>query len=223
MFIADFPYLLIGDVNNNGRPELYGFRKNYTDKEVSNIFIYEYNGSSFDCVYSYPQTLTLNARGIFDIDGDGNDELHLRRVVLEPIDSVTSMVTHKQLFYKKSSYNSFADSLLFQVGYYNPITQINDVYYGDFDNDKNSDIIFIYPMYSVRICEYNPFTTTYDSVYDFNFRQIDSYFGGFAVGDFDDDGKLEFVLSSVDGKVVVIENNGDNKYKVTWIGERPYA
>ncbi len=85
-------------------------------KSVSNIFIYEYNGSNFQyAFYTYPLSLTLNARGIFDIDGDGNDELHLRRVVFEPIDSVNNRVTHKQLFYKKSSFNSFADSLFFQA------------------------------------------------------------------------------------------------------------
>ncbi len=38
LFIADFPYLLIGDLNNNGKTEIYGFRKNYTDKECIKYF-----------------------------------------------------------------------------------------------------------------------------------------------------------------------------------------
>ncbi len=75
---------------------------------------------------------------------------------------------------------------------------------------------------AVRISEYNPFTTTYDSVYEYNLRQLDSYFGGFAIGDFDEDGKTEFIMSSINGKVAAIENIGNNSYKVSWIGEVSY-
>ena len=36
------------------------------------------------------------------------------------------------------------------------------------------------------------------------------YYGGFSIGDFDQDSKTEFLAGSVHGKVLSIENCGDN-------------
>ena len=49
-------------------------------------------------------------------------------------------------------------------------------------------------------------------------NHIDVYYGGFSIGDFDQDGKTEFLAGSVHGKVLAIENCGDNCYAPNWQG-----
>src|SRR3989304_8232270 len=49
----DFDYIRIGDVNNNGRPELYGMRK-FFESDAEPATVYELNnGDIFDMVYQY--------------------------------------------------------------------------------------------------------------------------------------------------------------------------
>ena len=69
--------VIVGDINNNGRAELYGFVKDYTSN-YSDIVVKELNNiGSFDSLHIYANTLSSVA--IYDINEDGNQELHLRR------------------------------------------------------------------------------------------------------------------------------------------------
>lgn len=66
--------------------------------------------------------------------------------------------------------------------------------------------------------EYNQIIPNYDSVYQYNYEPLDLYYGGFSIGDFDQDSKTEFLAGSVHGKVLSIENTGDNSYAPNWQG-----
>lgn len=47
---------------------------------------------------------------------------------------------------------------------------------------------------------------------------MDLFYAGFSVGDFDQDGKTELFSGSLHGKVLSIENNGNNSYYPNWQG-----
>lgn len=202
---------LIFDMNNNNQPEIYGYKRGYDDPYNSNIFIMEKNDQSiFDSIYGYDSTVITGS--IYDIDKDRNKELQLARITDWGL---------QYLFYKKPSDTSFATdiSVIFEP-WQNNNSQENNNRFGDWDGDEFTDQIFIRECcpHSINIFEYNPVVNNFDSVYQFDLSSLDLYYAGFAIGDFDQDGKTEFFSGSVHGNVLSIENNGDNSYYPNWQG-----
>ena len=204
---------LLGDVNNNDLPEIYGMMKDY-NTEFSDVVVMEMNlQSGFDSVYSYDST--NNPRAIYDIDKDGMVEVPFRRY---PSD--TLYPGHSWLFFKKPSDTSLATDLSFIFYPFPENNQLNNNTFGDWDGDKFTDQIFgrdCCPN-SIFIYEYNPLTNSFDSVYYYDPSQYSLFWSGFAIGDFDQDGYTEFFAGSVNGKIVGIENCGDNCYRPSWNG-----
>src|SRR5690554_3945503 len=204
----DFDYLRIGDVNNNGRYELYGARKFFSSSDSSEpITVYELNETgSFDSIYQYDSVYI--ARSIYDVDNDGGLEVIL----------LGSLYDERFFFKESDSSLATIESISF-----NPFefpTQLDDPTLGNFDGDQNTDLLFdrFSPPY-VYIFEYNPIINNFDSVYRFQVPDpIDLGIGGYSVGDFDLDGKTDIVFSTIRGKVFVIENEGDNQYTDVWQG-----
>ena len=207
---------LVADMNNNGLPEIYGQMKDYTSV-FSDLVVMEKNTQgSFDSVYRYDSTSSARTV-IFDIDKDGRDELYLHRF---PPD--TNYPGSSYLFFKKPTDTSLATDLSF-IFYPYPVpgqTQLNNNTFGDWDSDEFTDQIFIRHCCpnSMFIYEYNLSTNNFDSVYYYDPSQYDLYFSGFAIGDINQNGKAEFFAGSVNGKVIAIENCGDNCYNLIWQG-----
>src|SRR5690606_1358379 len=202
---------LVADMNNNGLPEIYGQIKNYIDTNPGDNVIMEMNNQgTFDSVYSYDSTSL--ARAIYDIDKDGKDELLLHRF---PPD--TNFSGQSWLFFRRPSDTSFATELSFV---FDVSTQLNNNTFGNWDNDEFIDQIFgreCCPN-SISIYEYNSLSNNFDSIYYFDPSQYDFFWSGFGIGDFDQDGYVEFFSGSVNGKVIAMENCGDNCYNQIWQG-----
>ena len=213
-------FLLVDDVNNNGLPELYGQMKNYTT-DYSDIVIFERNLlGGFDSVYRYDSTII--ARSIFDIDKDGNDEAYIIGYYLDSVDTNTYNLVNQFIFYRKYADTSLAQNLFFKFEpWRSNNSQQNDNQFGDWDNDPYADQIFIRLCCppSVYIFEYNSSIQNFDSVYFYDYTSIDLEFGGFAIDDFDQDGKTEFFTGSTHGDVLSIENTGNNSYTPNWLGQ----
>lgn len=213
--LGNFRTLLVGDINNNKLPELYGQMKKY-NTDYSDIIVFEMNHQNgFDSVYKFDSTLI--AESIYDVDKDLNLEMRFKRNYQ---DTIYNNGWGQYKFVRKSSYYSFCDSLyfIFEPNYYP--SQQNDFYFGDWDGDKLTDQIMIrlnFPP-SVNFYEYSPNNPNFDSVYQFDYSSIDLYYGGFSIGDFDQDRKTEFLAGSVHGKVLSIENCGDDCYAPNWQG-----
>lgn len=209
----DFDFLRIGDVNKNGKPELYGTRKYFSPfDDAEPITVYELNETGiFEEIFQYDSV--FNARYIYDVDNDGEEEVLLR---LPPI---YDTVGNQQRFFSKENDTSLATQLNFTFTFYDG-SQLDDITLGNFDGDDYTDLVFDRhsPPY-VYIFEYNPIANNFDSVYRFQVPDpIDLGIGGYSVGDFDLDGKTDIVFSTVRGKVFVIENEGDNQYTDVWQG-----
>jgi hypothetical protein len=208
IFNWDFDYVRIADLNNNGKKELYGARKFFLN-DFEPITVYELNDAeSFIPIYQYDSVYIV--RNIYDVDNDTKEEVQL---TLPPI---FDTVGNQQRFFSKENNTSLATQLNFTF-VYGTGAQLNDQTLGDFDNDDNTDLLFIrFDTPSIYINEYNTIINNFDSVYrfDINERSI----GGFSVGDFDIDEKTDIVFSTITGKVFIIENEGNNQYTNSWQG-----
>lgn len=208
--LGNFRTLLVGDVNNNGRAELYGQMKDYTT-DYTDIFTFELNPQNiFVPVYKYDTTVVAEA--FFDIDKDGNKELRLMR------NNPFTLPGKQYNFYKKDNDTSLAKNLFLIFAPYDSNFQQNDYYFGDWDGDDSTDQIFITLDQNINFFEYSSIQKNFVEVYRYNHGAIDVYYGGFSIGDFDQDSKTEFLAGSVHGKVLSIENCGDNCYTPNWQG-----
>lgn len=215
----DFSYLRIGDVNNNGTPELYGRRRLFNSNPEP-VTVYELNESAtFEEIFQYDSVLLM--KNIYDVDKDEQYEIHTLGQYVDSVDTNTFNLVNIFPFFKKSAYTSLAQELSFAFEpWRSNNSQQNDNYLGDWDGDEFTDQIFIVPCCPPRIniYEYNPLIPNFDSVYQFDYGSLDLYYGGFAIGDFDSDGKTEFFAGSIHGKVLAIENCGNNCYAPNWQG-----
>ncbi len=203
----DFECLRIGDVNNNGKPELYGSRK-FFQSDFEPITIYELNNSEmFEDVFQYDSV--FRARSIYDVDKDGKEEVLL---TLPPLFGIGN----QQRFFSKENDTSLATQLNFILNY-EPY-QLDDITLGDFDGDAYTDILFDKSGWpDFHILEYNPITNNFDSVYRFDVPETAPWDeGGYSIGDFDLDGNTDVVFGTGKGNVFVIENEGDNLYINSW-------
>ncbi len=207
----EFSHLMIGDVNDNEKVELYGARK-FLNTDPEPTTIYEINSANlFEYAYQYDSVLT--DRSIYDVDQDGESE------VILTIAGFYGIPFHHR-FFSKPSPQSFATNLNVIFEPYTSQSQINDLTFGDFDDDGLSDLIFApFSAPNVNIFEYNPIVNNFDSVYRFDNDENPPWANsGFSVGDFDLDGKTDLVFGTGQGHVYVLENQGNNQYTNTWQG-----
>lgn len=211
---------MIDDININGKLEYYGHKKDFFT-ENSEVYCYEQdNAGIFKQVFKYPHN-TLLAYNIFDINRDGNLELHLFDTTIFRIDSINFGVLTNQAFFKKTNVNSLADSLYFKYKLYtldNQNAQLDDFTFGDFDKDNINEAVFYnFNPREVRIVKYNSSIPTLDSIITFPITEYED-FGGFPIGDFDLDGKKDIIYAGAMGNINLIECEGIDNYSLNWTG-----
>ena len=180
--------VFVEDLNKNGLLELYGYsEENYPF--VGPVVIFEQDDQGiFNNVYSYDFNSAF-VQGIGDIDSDGKMEIHLRT-----IDTLNGK------FYKADSLNLLPTQFDF-IFYYYPIGQINDMTFGDLDNNGITDCAFIdWP--TIFISEYNFNIINFTTIFEY---LVNDYSSGFAIGDFDQDIKTELIFGTSLQQVYVIE------------------
>ncbi len=209
----EFDYIRIGDVNNNGKPELYGARK-FFSTELEPVAVYELNNNAkFQFVYQYDSVMI--SENIYDIDKDGKVDVQLGMGGIWG-------VTPSQRFFAKPTDSSLATRLDFSFIPYDSSYQMNDVRLGEYDRDQKTDLLFAAGAGrgSMHIFEYNNVTKTFDSVYRYQIVETGQLeVSGFSVSDYDLDGKKDIIFGTRSGKVHVVENQGDNQYVHVWDGK----
>ena len=203
----DFSHIMVGDVNNNGKTELYGSRK-FFETPTEPVCIYELDESDrFQFKYQYDSVgLSWN---IYDLDSDGKQETHFLGY------------SGDQRFFSKETDTSYATIISASFIPYDSTYQVNDATLGDFDEDGYTDLLFAKGAggRDMHIFEYNPIINSFDSVYRFEIYDIgQAAVSGFSIGDFDLDNKTDIVFGTGQGFVYVIENTGNNSYTNSWYG-----
>jgi hypothetical protein len=199
-FLAPF----IDDLNRNGRPEIYGFH--HSDYPNGGpVEIYEMNlQRKYSPLYAYSDSGVYWVKGMGEIHGTGEKEIYMGHVEF-----------WNGVVYKSDSVGVLPTT--FDFVFYHNANQINDMTFGDFNNNGITDCVFIdNPL--LIIAEY------YDSINNFQtVFQIPDEFeaSGFIVGDFDMDGQTELVYATGQGEIHIIEHRDANVYSENWQGTFP--
>jgi hypothetical protein len=193
----------IDDINNNGLLEWYGgIWINYPlQSEV--VILEQNNNGIFNKVYTYDSS-SIGVTAIGDVNSDDIKEVYVK---------TTDTLNGK--FYKADSLGAFPTTFDF-IFYYYTTSQMFDMTFGDFDKNGTTDCAFL---------EWPIFISTYDSSIN-NFSEVVRFEinddkSGFAVNDFDQDGKTELVISTGLQGVYGIEAEDTNQYSFVWRGSAP--
>jgi hypothetical protein len=194
----------IEDINQNGFLELYGMNR-YTFPPGGQAGIVEQDSQHiFHTVYNYDPT-SIFVQGVGDVNSDGIKEVYLR-----------TRDTLSGKFYKADSLGEFPTTFDF-IFYYYTTSQINDITFGDFDQNGVTDCSFIdWPI--IYLATYDSSINNFYEVFEYN---VNDFSSGFAINDFDGDGKTELVLGTSLQQVYVIEAVDTNQYSLSWQGLAP--
>ena len=212
--------LVVGDFDGNGKPEVYGVFKSYTSSYEARAYEIDSTGVVY-LRYNYiprpggsqtigdadndslNEVLWIFGGGVYDYEQDSRDSL--------PIDL---RFRHER----------------FQGGIASVYTQI---FVGFLDSDSLTDLLYkgsepdsTNPnggISKVYVAEYNADSTNFVRVWSKMYVPgTQNGVGGFAVDDFDGDGKTEFVVCDQDSRqVFVTENTGNNEFQQTWSDSTP--
>jgi Secretion system C-terminal sorting domain len=194
----------VEDLNDNGRLELYGITNTIIPNQGGPVKIFERNlNGIYQNVFTYV-TATVLVKGIADINGDGDKEIFLG----------TTEVYHTYPVFKSDSSGNLPTT--FDFFFYLDTLQINGMTFGDWDYNGVSDCALITgSVWELPLCiiaEYRDSLNNFEEC--FRFQSTEGNISGFAIGDFDLDKKTEFVFSSVQGNVFVIETKNENEYSI---------
>src|SRR5690606_20017585 len=196
----------VDDLNRNGKPEIYG--KHHSSFPGScPVEIYERNDVGiFESIYAYPDSATLSVQAMGEIHGSGEKEIFINYRG----DSIPQYVV-----YRSDSIGALPTTLDFFF-YYQAEGQINHATFDDFDNNGITDASFINGFSEIIISEFkdsiNNFATVFEHVV------LGNPLSGFAIGDFDEDGKTELIVGSAQDTLYSIEAVKENSYELNWQG-----
>ncbi|MCL4278304.1 MAG: T9SS type A sorting domain-containing protein, partial [Ignavibacteriaceae bacterium] len=204
------------DLNNNNRPELYGYTDIIYPNLIGPVKIFERNlNGNYENIFSYDFN-TSKVDGITDINRDGIKEM----IILSIIDEDSTLYYHP--IFKSDTVNSLPstfdlflniDSLDFPFDLY----QIYNMVFGDWNNNGKTECAFTtigtWDTTMCMIAEYYDSINNFEKTFQFS-SIYESDLSGFAINDFDQDEKTELVISSGPGNVFVIENISENQYSI---------
>jgi hypothetical protein len=147
-------------------------------------------------------------KGLGNIKGDENKEITL----MSTNDGGT---TYFYTIYSNDSISTLPTNFDFLL--YLDTLQINNMAFGDWDNNGINDCAFttsdIWDTTMIAIAEYGDSINNLQELFQFS-SIFESVFSGFAIEDFDQDEKTELIISSGPGNVFVIENKEKNEYEI---------
>ena len=211
---------VVGDLDHDGKAECYGIYDDQTTDYETRCYEIDSNGT-VSLRHNYAPLQFAVSRLIIDADRDSLMEV---------------LFTHGGGFvsdYEQVSPDSIPTVLQFEHNQYESGDPgYSGIYVGSLDGDSLTD--FLYKgsemdstggATKVYVAEYNQQANNFARVWstDYGFGGV-AGIGGFAVDDFDGDGRREFVVSeSSYGRVFVTENVGDNLYATTWQDSTPFV
>ncbi len=199
------------DFDGNGFPEVYGAFGGVGFPAESRVFEVYPDGSSAQR-HIYP-VAGLSTQ-VLDVDGNGLPDLVFNtgqfiRVYEQP--SPGSLPTQLKCVFNK--YNPNAGYLSIEhMGYMDADSLIDFVHRG-----TDSTVSQYYLIY---VSEYNASIPNFEKTW-FIEPPTNDFYDGYDVGDYDSDGRMEFLASSLWGKLMVVENTGDNLYAVAFRDSLP--
>ncbi|MGA9115752.1 MAG: T9SS type A sorting domain-containing protein [Bacteroidota bacterium] len=208
--------VVVGDLNGNNRMEIYGSYHDSTSDHMTKAYEVDSTGNVAE-LYTYLPRPGV-ARQVTDADRDGLME-------------VVFTLAGNAYDYEQATPTAIPTDLEFVHNrHWSGLDPgFTGVFLGDLDADSLVD--FLYKgseadssgdprngIEKIYVAEFNHDSSNFVRVWSTRFVPgAQSGIAGFAVDDFDRDGREEFVVSDLfSGKVFVVENTCDNAYHLTW-------
>jgi len=212
-----FPPLQVADLNQNGKPELYG---EYKDTFSYNFITKAYeidSGGSVTMVHDYGQV--GGSDQITDVDHNG-----LSEVIFEWGDSTfffeqpspNSLPTKHKFTHAECEYPGTAIATTKTVEEMDGDSLIDYVYRGSLP-----DTILGFKDLTC-VAEFRPAINNFRKVWWTQLLPPESFIGGYDVGNYDQSGRMGFIASGMYGQVWMVKNTGDDSYGVVWKDSLPF-
>jgi len=210
---------VVADIDRNGRVEAYGLYHQFTSPEYETR-IYEIDSTgAVSLAHNYGQPRPGSSRLSVDVDKDSLKEV---------------LFTFGGLYsdYEQQSPHNLPNHLKFVHQQFtgNVGAGFTGIIVGDLDGDEFTDFLYVGsepdPNDSTRgivkeyVAEFDPKLNNFQRIWG---AKLHPNLAGFAVGDFDRDGKTEFVSSALFGNVYVAENTGNDQYEIVWQDSLPFV
>jgi len=216
--------LVVDDIDGDGKPDVYGTFKGFTSQDFeAHVHEVDSNGTvSFG--YNYvprPGVSRLTA----DVDRDSHREIMFSfggGVYDYEQAASDSLPTRLRFVHNRFQGNASPSYSGIFVGFLDGDSLADFLYNGSEPDSINPEVGVI----KVYVTEYNQDSTNFVRVWSRRYipsPQTGTGIGGFAVDDFDGDGRKEFALCDLwSGQVFVTENIGDNAFELTWRDSTPF-
>jgi hypothetical protein len=198
--------LPIEDLNKNNHPELYGYGNIISPNFGGPVKIFERDiDGIYKEIFEYDSS-TVYVKNISDINGTGNKEMFITAI------EVDDSIYNYYRVYSADSAGTLPTNFDFIFYYYG--FQINHIEFGDWDNNGITDCAFVVGSGGTPrfiIAEFRDSINNFEEIFELI---TDRDLSNIAIGDFNQDGKTELVVSTGPGNVYVIENVSENEYSL---------
>jgi hypothetical protein len=201
----------VKDFDGNGFPEVYGPFGIVGNSE--NRIFEVYPDGSFIQRYNYISPAPIISTNVVDVDNNGLWEIVFQKSTYSYFfeqDSQASLpITSKFIFNKYEGAGAYLTKEVF----------------ANMDTDSLMDYVHrgadtsFSQVYLFYVSEYSPAIQNFEKKWYIG--PTDDFYDGFDVGDYDGDGKMEFILSSIGGKLEIVENIGNDNYGVIFQDSLP--
>lgn len=206
--------MVIGHFNNNQKIDFAGAYKIPINPEIAQTAIAELQPDSTFVLKKVYHDTVITPYAATDVNNNGLIELNIYNPLFElPGQGFTN--------YEQSHPDSFPNVLRFTHRTWQVSGEVSRPVFTDLDQDGYTDVLYkgddsLQPnSHQIFVAEYKPTSGTMERVFGY-VPSPDWRTSRFSVGDFDDDGFMEFATGSVTGHVYVVENTGDDSYQPTF-------
>ena len=214
--------LIVADFDKNGEAEVYGLYCNYTSNSETRAYELDHEGSA-TLRYNYGPLCGLS-RQILNADGDSLLEVAFTFAgTMNDYTQTSTLSLPTTLCFSHDRYQGDLDP-----GY-------TGIFIGNLDGDSLTDFLYKGSEYDSSdggiavskeyVAEFNRDSNNFVRVWSTQFVPgSQSTTAGFAVEDFDRDGRMDFTVTEwFHGRVFFAENNGDNSYAEVWQDSTPFV
>ncbi len=205
--------LVIGDANNNGKPEVYGGYKGLYSGFESRVYEINNDGTS-TMMFNYIPRRGASIQ-LTDVDKNGLKEIVFQygdSSFFYEQDSITGIPTTRKFAHSKFDEQGTAIGSKEKVINLDKDTLVDYLYLG-----SEWDSTHTFGTLKTCVAEFDYSMMNFKKVWTTQLgNRAESGVGGYDVGDYDNDGKMEFSASGLRGQVWIVENTGDNTYAQMW-------
>lgn len=215
--------IMAGDIDHNGRIELYGNFRDYSSTDWSTR-IYELDSSGM-CWFHHEYVPRRGPSMQFtDVDGNGLQEICFffgDSAYFYEQPAVDSLPVRPKVVFCKYAFHGSAMVTREHVEELDGDALVDFLYRGSQPESSGAWA----GQYYTCVAEYDSTIMNFQKVWQTQFEPPpgESGLGGYDVGDYDHDGKMNFLASDWRGRIWVCENTGDNLYSVAWKDSIPFV